>query len=124
MKVTMSAFRTEYTLRENVLRHNFLKRQLKGLGLSFQVAIGSYEGARELSVIIECNAPDLKNLRTLGRFLEQDCIMVDDGQHVTLDYCKNEDLEFIGTQVVEITKNEAMIEFAWTKIGQKFFKVA
>jgi len=123
MKVFISAFRKEYALNMNARRHNFLKRQVSSLGLSFKTSLGCYEGVRELSICIECTAPDLSNLRTIAGFLEQDCIMVVDHMGVYLDYT-NEDHESIGSHLVEVDEAKALSTRNYSKIEGKFFLVA
>lgn len=123
MKAFISAFRTEYDLKGNRLRHNFLRRQVESLGLSYKTYLGCYEGSRELSLVVDCQGTDLKNLRTLAGFLEQECIMVIDHMGVYLDY-QNEDQTTIGSHLLEVSEDKALSTGNYSIIGGKFYIVA
>jgi hypothetical protein len=123
MKVFISAFRTEHDLSSNRLRHAFLKRQVESLGLSYKTGLGCYEGSRELSLVVECKASDLKNLNKLAEFLEQDCIMVVNNIQVAL---MNQAKEFtvIGNTLVQVDETKALSTGNYSKIEGKFYIVA
>ena len=121
----ISAFRPDYTLRENVLRTNFLKRQIKRLGLSFNMAIGCYVGARELSLSVDVEPINVESVMTLANFLEQESIMIDTKEgEVFLMYCKNNRPESIGDHFIEVDKSKALSSDNYSIISGRYYIVA
>ena len=112
MRVFISAFRTEFDIKENMERHKFLGTLL--VEYNWQEIEGCYGGVKELSYMVQTR--DIEGLLAMARVFNQDCILVVDGLAKLLYPCGK--VEAIGV----MREIDGPIG-DYSKVGDRFYSV-
>lgn len=122
--VVMTAWRHDAFDTDNLIAMSELAAWLDRLGFSWRLAVGSYKGAVEQSVIVDSvGASGVIQLRQLGASYEQECVLVvcDDGGAYLLP-CDGGFAETVGFWH-EVGVELALKQEAWTSCDGHWFVV-
>lgn len=111
LKVFISAFRGN-----DGSMHDTMKSILEMNNLNFKEVVGSYQGVKEKSFMVDLDNVNLDFFKSMGRLFQQDSILfVNDLNEATLIFMDNRDSISLG-KMKQVDKVEALNNEAFTWI--------
>jgi len=112
----LSAFNSSYTKHENIERHDDLAKLLSEHNLPYVECLGSFDGAEEISMMVETTEENESIIKMIANSFEQVCYLVVEHNATFDSYLEyyNDDTEYMGV-FKRIKSTEGVSN--WTKLG-------